>query len=294
MNTSQYIYTIGHKPLLDHKMFIANIKKYGINCLVDIRQQPNLSSLYSVENLKALLTANGIWYISFHKEFGITDINALQGGKIVYKKVITTQRFLDGIKRLNTGIEKGYKIVLLGEDISPTFCYRNIILGRYLTENGWGVYHILSDGTALSQNTLTENIEKYNLARKKKKESAAQIGFDGEEIAASYLIEHGYRILERNWNLHHGCELDIVAFKDYTLHAIEVKTRSKEDIAPEMAITQTKLKHIAKAFQEYRYSHHLLKIPCQIDSITVIMRSNTDYTVNMYENLTFFIRGKFY
>ena len=54
-----------------------------------------------------------------------------------------------------------------------------------------------------------------------------ELGQIGEELAATYLMNKGYRILHRNWNLHRGCELDIVAMKDGKLHFVEVKTRSR-------------------------------------------------------------------
>jgi putative endonuclease len=49
-------------------------------------------------------------------------------------------------------------------------------------------------------------------------------GRQGEELAADYLIQHEYLIVERNWRCRSG-ELDIIASKDGLLIIIEVRSR---------------------------------------------------------------------
>lgn len=50
------------------------------------------------------------------------------------------------------------------------------------------------------------------------------IGDSGEEIAANYLIEKGYEIIERNFRTNVG-EIDIIAAHDGFIVFVEVKTR---------------------------------------------------------------------
>ena len=50
------------------------------------------------------------------------------------------------------------------------------------------------------------------------------LGNAGENLAAAYLENHGYRILERNYRCKQG-EIDIIAQKCDVLVFIEVKTR---------------------------------------------------------------------
>lgn len=53
-----------------------------------------------------------------------------------------------------------------------------------------------------------------------------QLGQDGEDVAAAYLIDQGMQVLERNWRCTDG-ELDVIARdQDGTLVFCEVKTRS--------------------------------------------------------------------
>jgi len=72
----------------------------------------------------------------------------------------------------------------------------------------------------------------------------ARIGSRGERAAAGYLVERGYRVLDRNW--HSGepeqrGELDLVLRRRGVLVICEVKTRTGERLAhPSEAVTDEK------------------------------------------------------
>lgn len=50
-----------------------------------------------------------------------------------------------------------------------------------------------------------------------------ETGINGENQACDYLLEKGYKIIERNWRTKSG-EIDIIASKEGTLVFVEVKT----------------------------------------------------------------------
>ena len=52
-----------------------------------------------------------------------------------------------------------------------------------------------------------------------------QTGRRAETVAAAYLRQHGYQILQENWRTRY-CEIDIVAHKQATVHFVEVKYRA--------------------------------------------------------------------
>jgi len=77
-------------------------------------------------------------------------------------------------------------------------------------------------------------------------------GSKGEEMAAQFLEQKGYRILERNWVYQH-LEIDIIAYTGQTLVFIEVKTRSSSDFGmPEDFVLRLKQQRIARAAEFYR------------------------------------------
>ncbi|MBI3282497.1 YraN family protein [Candidatus Curtissbacteria bacterium] len=55
--------------------------------------------------------------------------------------------------------------------------------------------------------------------------SKTDLGKHGEDIAARYLLKHGYKIIDRNFRIRGG-EIDIVAIEKNTLVVVEVKTRT--------------------------------------------------------------------
>lgn len=116
-----------------------------------------------------------------------------------------------------------------------------------------------------------------------------ELGQNGEEIAGDYLMKQGYRILHRNWNLHKGCELDLVALKDNELHFVEVKTRRNESEIygrPEQAITQAKLHNIVRAIYAYINTYHY-EYDMHIDAIGIVYHSEQDYSINFIPDISY-------
>ena len=116
-------------------------------------------------------------------------------------------------------------------------------------------------------------------------------GKDGEEMAAKWLIDHGYQLIERNNSTKYG-ELDIIATKNDVLVFVEVKFKQTEDFGtPEEMIGQNKLMQvrrtaelylltnpdIAKSFEKY-----------QIDAICIVGPPDGEASrISHHENLTF-------
>lgn len=84
--------------------------------------------------------------------------------------------------------------------------------------------------------------------------SRGRRGARGEEAAAGYLQEQGYRIVARNWHTHGDVrgELDLVCARDGLLVFVEVKTRRSDRFGgPLAAVTrdkQARIRALAAAF----------------------------------------------
>ena len=95
----------------------------------------------------------------------------------------------------------------------------------------------------------------FSLFRPRAAGTAAQrAGAWGEQVAADYLDERGYRILGRNVRFGSRCELDLVARSPApeTLVFVEVKTRRTEDFGrPASAVDRAKRRALGRAAVRY-------------------------------------------
>lgn len=107
-----------------------------------------------------------------------------------------------------------------------------------------------------------------------------EYGKEGEEIAAKYLQEDGYKIIERNFLCKRG-EIDIIALKYEQIVFIEVKTRTSIKYGlPSEAVTKEKLKHLYRAAEYYLVTRNLYnKIDTRIDVIEVY-KNKDNYKLN--------------
>jgi len=101
--------------------------------------------------------------------------------------------------------------------------------------------------------------------------SKKSLGKSGEDIAEKYLLEHGFEILDRNFQNRYG-EIDIIAKDKDTLVFVEVKTRLSEKFGlPEESVTPLKIKKIIKAGQYYRNLKNNLPEGERIDVVAIIL-----------------------
>ena len=97
------------------------------------------------------------------------------------------------------------------------------------------------------------------------------IGRIGESIAEKYLINNGYKILERNFKSKTG-EIDIIAYKSNILVFVEVKTRTnnKFGFAYE-AVDYRKKKKIQNTANSYINFKKIENIQYRFDIIEVYL-----------------------
>ena len=192
------IYTLGHSNYTIEKL-IDMLKKYNINCVVDIRGTPY--SKYNVqfdkEIIRYTLTKAGFIYIYMAKEFAAKRINKEsynEEGYSDFELVVNEKDFLDGIERLKNGCNKGYRIALLGAMQEPIRCHRSILVGRALIKYGFNVKHILDDSSIASQDDIEDILlNKYFSNRN-------QITIDdliGNSLSKEEMIKKAYRLANK-------------------------------------------------------------------------------------------------
>lgn len=106
-------------------------------------------------------------------------------------------------------------------------------------------------------------------------------GYEYEEIAKKYMLNHGYKILEQNFMSKFG-EIDIIAEKNGIILFVEVKGRINTDFGyPRESVTMSKQKKIISAAKYYLFKMNRDDISCQFDVIEIIL---SEKSINYIEN----------
>ncbi len=106
----------------------------------------------------------------------------------------------------------------------------------------------------------------------------ARVGREGEQAAARYLEENGYRIRERNFRCQYG-EIDLVAEQGEYIVFVEVKSRARETpYHPTLAMTEAKKRKVRQLGDYYCGEHPGLMLQPRFDVVAVTFRSGKDGT----------------
>lgn len=108
------------------------------------------------------------------------------------------------------------------------------------------------------------------------------LGPKGEELAAGFLVRHGYSIRHRNWRSGRT-EIDIIAENDHYVVFVEVKSRSAGySVHPAEAVNVPKQRTIIFAASNYIDTYSIEK-EARFDIITVII-NGSDQEIDHIEN----------
>ncbi len=119
-------------------------------------------------------------------------------------------------------------------------------------------------------------------------------GNAGEDIAVRYLIDHGYKIITRNFRIRGG-EIDVIAIDpstgsghNSTLAFIEVKTRTSHQFGTGLeAIGFYKLKALIRTAQIYKSTHSNLPEAMRIDAVVVMLdKFNEIDSIELVKNIS--------
>jgi putative endonuclease len=107
-----------------------------------------------------------------------------------------------------------------------------------------------------------------------KKRSTKEKGQEGERLAARFLEEQGFRILDRNYRNRLG-EIDIVAEDTGVLVFVEVRTlEASAGHSPEETIQWKKQRRISRTAEAYIQYKRLEDRPARFDVVSVTLDDN--------------------
>ena len=159
------IFTIGYGGRTADE-FTALLKQYEIEVLVDVRSSP-YSSYYTDfdrPNLSEMLKRSAIRYVFMGDTLGGRPddrgcYSYSPGRKkelLDPKKCETKDFYKDGISRLQSGLSRGHRAVLMCSELEPQNCHRGYVIGKTLADNGISVVHIDKNGKGKPQAELPD------------------------------------------------------------------------------------------------------------------------------------------
>ena len=112
-----------------------------------------------------------------------------------------------------------------------------------------------------------------------------ELGKWGEDVAAAYLQQKGYAIVERDWHSGHR-DLDIIALNEKrdTIVFVEVKTRRNRMFTdPVEAVDNQKIRNLQKAANHY-IKYRRIDLDVRFDIISVVGQLNMEPEVEHIED----------
>lgn len=108
----------------------------------------------------------------------------------------------------------------------------------------------------------------------------SELGHRGEELAAAYLQQAGYRLVAANFSVPVGqsrkgavvsVEIDLIAYDEATLCFVEVKTRTSDWFAPpSLSVGLRKQRQITRGARAYRRIFGLTNARYRYDVVSIV------------------------
>ncbi|MCI0155241.1 YraN family protein [Leifsonia shinshuensis] len=106
-----------------------------------------------------------------------------------------------------------------------------------------------------------------------------RLGREGESLAARWLEDRGFTVVERNWRCAAG-ELDLIVRRARTTVFVEVKTRSSIAYGhPFEAITAAKAARLRRLAAEWCRAHGPVPGDTRIDAIAVLVARGAEPSI---------------
>lgn len=114
--------------------------------------------------------------------------------------------------------------------------------------------------------------------------SSLHLGAEGESLAEKYLIQKGYKIIQKNYRTKLG-EIDLIAKDGETLCFVEVKTRKDvEQGDPLEAVTPSKQNKISRTALRYLQETDNLESDARFDVLGIYLNDPTQIRFELIVN----------
>jgi uncharacterized protein (DUF488 family) len=200
------IYTIGYSGYKIEN-FLIEIKEHRISSVIDVRSNPysQYYTDYNKENFEIFLKKNGVYYRNYVNEFGAQQKNRnfySSDGYLDFEKFVKSEYFLNGVRNLKAGMDKGYKFLLMCAEKDPFNCHRAMMVASEFYKLGYSVVHLLPNGKEQSQDDIEMRLLEYYFPNRNQLDL-----FENENLSNQNLIIKAYR--KRNAEIGYSMEEEI-------------------------------------------------------------------------------------
>jgi putative endonuclease len=104
--------------------------------------------------------------------------------------------------------------------------------------------------------------------------SSVKRGARAEDLACRHLIEHGLRLVTRNYRCRHG-EIDLVMRDGNTIAFVEVRLRNRTDYGTGAeSVDARKQARLLSCAEHYLQRHATLLARCRFDVVSILQCNN--------------------
>ena len=141
------IFTIGYISYQPEEM-AGVLRSFGVSCLIDVRSSPYSAHCpqFNKEAIAEVMKRSGVLYRNYALEFGARQEDTRfysPDGYLDFSVYTQSEQFLQGVQKIERGMERGYVFALMCAEKDPMTCHRAIMIGKKLKELGFAVKHIL-------------------------------------------------------------------------------------------------------------------------------------------------------
>ncbi len=105
--------------------------------------------------------------------------------------------------------------------------------------------------------------------------STVERGAWAENLACQHLLDHGLRLVTRNYRCRHG-EIDLVMRDGSTIAFIEVRLRNRTDFGSGAeSVDARKQARLLSTAEHYLQRHATLLAECRFDVVSILQSGNT-------------------
>ncbi len=107
------------------------------------------------------------------------------------------------------------------------------------------------------------------------RESTVERGARAEDVACRHLLDHGLRLVTRNYHCRHG-EIDLVMRDGPTIAFIEVRLRSRTDFGSGAeSVDARKQARVLSSAEHYLQRHATLLADCRFDVVSILQSGDS-------------------